>query len=441
MNTAFTYHTSWTPGLHLGVARLAMLNWQWARETDGHCVLFCNDINEGRQNYEDMLPNMLEWLGIRQTHGPYRAVHNKKEYDIVIKLLLDCNMAYRDYATPEEVHAEREAARRSKKPFVYSRRFMATSETDAKNYKAEGRKPVVRLKMPRSDEAQRHEEHIIDDLVFGKRTVYLHEWHDCVIRRSDGRYTSLFTDVVDYHLHYIDRVFVDFSHFQALPAQIFIANRAHLKLPTFVHIPHLGGPVGSRRFSVSHLDDDCRNVEFAELVENGVSVDRELPKYVDYGPMHPCYVYFYKKLGFLPESLRHYLWETILDNGSRIDSKALSKPPESPILDLGKIGHSPVAFDSERILGLQEQYMDECHIVRKAKLVYSILREVSPPKPKVHEPSFVEDVPPEVRAFVEDYQHEIILGSDILMLMDQLLSNKMEPSEDHMMAEGCPNGG
>ena len=47
------------------------------------------------------------------------------------------------------MQAERQQAEREKRPFLYSRRWMAETEADARRFEAEGRQAVVRLKMPR----------------------------------------------------------------------------------------------------------------------------------------------------------------------------------------------------------------------------------------------------------------------------------------------------
>ena len=54
--------------------------------------------------------------------------------------LLAAGAAYRDYATTEELQAEREAAQKAGRPFVYSRRWRAETDADAKRFEAEGRR-------------------------------------------------------------------------------------------------------------------------------------------------------------------------------------------------------------------------------------------------------------------------------------------------------------
>ena len=94
--------------------------------------------------------------------------------------LVERGHAYWDYATEEEVKAERDAAEAEKRPFLYSRRWMAETPAQRTKFEAEGRKGVVRLKMPREG-ACRFFDHIRGDMEV--------EWageQDHVIQRADG---------------------------------------------------------------------------------------------------------------------------------------------------------------------------------------------------------------------------------------------------------------
>ena len=77
---------------------------------------------------------------------------------------LERGLAYHDYATAEELAAEREAAQEAKQSWRYSRRWMAETDEDRARFEAEGRKAVVRLKMPREGEC-RLADHIRGDMV------------------------------------------------------------------------------------------------------------------------------------------------------------------------------------------------------------------------------------------------------------------------------------
>ena len=65
--------------------------------------------------------------------------------------------AYRDFATTEELKAERTAAEKEKRSFLYSRKWMAETDEDAQRFEAEGRQGVVRLKMPREGKCSFHD--------------------------------------------------------------------------------------------------------------------------------------------------------------------------------------------------------------------------------------------------------------------------------------------
>ena len=51
-------------------------------------------------------------------------------YQAAADKLLAAGLAYHDYATTEEIQAEREAAEAEKRPFLYSRRWMAETAAD-----------------------------------------------------------------------------------------------------------------------------------------------------------------------------------------------------------------------------------------------------------------------------------------------------------------------
>src|SRR5439155_23935063 len=74
-------------------------------------------------------------------HAPYFQAQRQQlgHYQAAVQKLLEKGAAYRDYARTEEVQAERRAAEKEKRPFVYSRRFMAETPADDDKFKAEGR--------------------------------------------------------------------------------------------------------------------------------------------------------------------------------------------------------------------------------------------------------------------------------------------------------------
>ncbi len=145
--------------LHIGGVRTALFNWLFARRHGGQFMLRIDD-TDAERNVEAALAPILHgfrWLGIDwdegpEVGGPYAPYYQSQRlagYQAAAKKLLDTGLAYRDYATTDEIQAEREAAQAEKRPFLYSRRWMAETPQQAARFEAEGRQAVVRLKMPR----------------------------------------------------------------------------------------------------------------------------------------------------------------------------------------------------------------------------------------------------------------------------------------------------
>ena len=121
--------------LHIGGVRTALFNWLFARRHGGQFLLRIDD-TDAERNVESALAPILHgfrWLGIDWDEGPevggpyapyYQSQRLPRYQDAAAKLLAG-GFAYRDYATTEEIQAEREAAQAEKRPFLYSRQWMA----------------------------------------------------------------------------------------------------------------------------------------------------------------------------------------------------------------------------------------------------------------------------------------------------------------------------
>src|SRR5262249_22086294 len=160
--------------LHIGGVRTALFNWLFARQHGGQFLLRIDDTDQQRNVEEALAPILhgFRWLGIDWDegpevggpHAPYFQTQRQQLgcYQGAVQKLLARGVAHHDYARNEEVQAEREAAEKDKRPFVYSRRFMAETPADEQKFHAEGRQAVVRLKMPREGKL------VLDDLVRGR---------------------------------------------------------------------------------------------------------------------------------------------------------------------------------------------------------------------------------------------------------------------------------
>src|SRR6476469_4014784 len=187
--------------LHIGGVRTALFNWLFARRHAGTFLLRIDDTDQER-NVEAALAPILHgfrWLGITWDegpevggpHDPYCQSQRGARYQAAVDALLASGHAYRDYARPEEMDAERKAAEAEKRQFQYSRRWMAESDADRARFEGEGRKWVVRLKMPRQGKL------VLPDLVRGDVEFQWEQEADHVIQRGDGSFIYHLANVVD----------------------------------------------------------------------------------------------------------------------------------------------------------------------------------------------------------------------------------------------------
>src|SRR3954452_108241 len=160
--------------LHIGGVRTALFNWLFARKHGGQFILRIDDTDQQRNVQEALQPILdgFRWLGldwdegadIGGPHGPYHQSQKLDRYHAAVEELVARRSAYYDFAITEEVQLERESAEKEKRSFLYSRKWMAITPQERAKFETQGRKGVVRLKMPREGTC-RFFDHIRGDMV------------------------------------------------------------------------------------------------------------------------------------------------------------------------------------------------------------------------------------------------------------------------------------
>src|SRR5215467_10490468 len=266
--------------LHIGGVRTALFNWLFARKDGGHFLLRIDDTDAQRNVEEALAPILhgLKWVDlpwdegpeVGGPHGPYYQSQKNARYQEAVKTLLDNGLAYWDYATPEETKAERDAADREKRQFVYSRRWMAETPEQRACFEAEGRQAVVRLKIPRTGRCE-FRDHIRGDVSF--------DWareQDHVIQRADGTCLYHLANVVDDFDFEISHVIRAEEHLSNTPRQIFIAQSLGYPLPAYAHLPYVAEPGSKNKLSKRKLDKYLKNRDFALVNEHGLAIAQAL---------------------------------------------------------------------------------------------------------------------------------------------------------------------
>ena len=94
-----------TGTLHIGTARTAVFNWLYARRHNGKFLLRIEDTDKERSKPE-FTANILEglsWLGLDWDDDPVIQSERVDEHRSAIQTLLDRGLAYRCYASDEEL--------------------------------------------------------------------------------------------------------------------------------------------------------------------------------------------------------------------------------------------------------------------------------------------------------------------------------------------------
>ena len=347
--------------LHIGGVRTALFNWLYVRRHggDSRYVLRIDDTDQQR-NVEAALAPILHgfrWLGLQWDEGPevggpfapYFQSQRGLRYQAAVDELLRAGQAYRDYATAEEMDAERKAAEREKRPFQYSRRFMATDESDRARFEAEGRKGVVRLKMPREGRLA------LPDLVRGTVEFNWSEEADHVVQRSDGSFIYHLANVVDDHDFQITHVIRAEEHLSNTPRQVFIGEALGYARPAYAHLPYVAEPGSKRKLSKRKLEAYLKNPDFAEVHRHGTSIAAAIGLQVSPETFNPVIVDFYEQVGYLPDAIVNYLvllgWS--LDDKTEI----LTRAQMIESFSLERVNPGPASFDPAKLLAFQAQYM------------------------------------------------------------------------------------
>jgi glutamyl-tRNA synthetase len=364
--------------LHIGGVRTALFNWLYARKHSGQFILRIDDTDVQRNVAEALAPILhgLRWMGIDWDEGPevggasgpYYQSQKLERYQAAVQALLDKGFAYQDYATKEDLDAERTAAEKEKRPFLYSRRWMAQTAADRTRFEGEGRKAVVRLKMPREGACQFH------DHIRGDMNVEWATEQDHVIQRADGTCLYHLANVVDDQDMKITHVIRAEEHLSNTPRQIFIVQGLGYPQREYAHLPFVAEPGSRNKLSKRKIKQYLKNPDFRKIYEHGASVARRLGMTVSEDTaesFNPVLVEFFETVGYLPEAVVNYLlllgWS--LDDRTEV----FSRDEMIRQFSLERVNKAPASFDPGKLFSFQERYMQQVPAARKTELVLPFL--------------------------------------------------------------------
>jgi len=313
---------------HVGMVRTALFNWAYARHTGGTFVFRIEDTDAERDTEESYLAllDALRWLGldwdegpeVGGPYGPYRQSQRTDTYREVVEKLLAAGEAYHAFSTPEEVEARHVAAGRNPK-LGYDNFDRDLTDAQRSAFLAEGRKPVVRLRMPDEDLGW-------DDLVRGTTTFAAGTVPDFALTRANGDPLYTLVNPCDDALMKITHVLRGEDLLPSTPRQLALYQALTRigvaeRIPQFAHLPTVLGE-GTKKLSKR----DPQSNLFA-----------------------------HRDRGFIPEGLLNYL--ALLGWAIADDRDVFSLDEMVAAFDVVDVNSNPARFDQKKADALNAEHI------------------------------------------------------------------------------------
>jgi glutamyl-tRNA synthetase len=306
---------------HVGLARTALFNWAFARHTQGTFVFRVEDTDTARNTQEsyDTLLEVMRWLGfdwdegpeIGGPHAPYLQSERLDIYADVATRLRGSTHAYDCYCTTEELEARNADARAEGRAPGYDGHCRSLTADQVAAFEAEGRRPVLRLRMPDRPIT-------FTDLVRGDITFAAGAVPDYVLVRANGHPLYTLVNPVDDALMEITHVLRGEDLLSSTPRQIALYDAlADIGVgpghtPQFGHLPYVMGQ-GNKKLSKRDPESNLLG---------------------------------YRERGFLPEGLLNYL--ALLGWAIAEDRDIFSMEEMTEAFRLERVNPNPARFDLKK---------------------------------------------------------------------------------------------
>ena len=312
---------------HVGMIRTALFNWAFARHHGGTFVFRIEDTDKERSTDESLrsILDLMRWLGldwdegpeVGGPHAPYKQSERSDLYADALAKLKDSSFTYDCYCTNEEAAARRKAAGSKVQGYDGFCRELTQEQLDA--FLAEGRKPVVRFRMPDGSITW-------NDLVRGDVTFETEFVPDFALCRANGDPLYTLVNPVDDALMEITHVLRGEDLLSSTPRQIALYEALKevgiaKETPQFGHLPYVMGE-GNKKLSK-------RDPEAHALA--------------------------YRDQGYLPEGLLNYL--ALLGWAIAADRDVFSLEEMVEAFEIGDVVANPARFDLKKCDAINAAHM------------------------------------------------------------------------------------
>ena len=313
---------------HVGMVRTALFNWAHARHHGGKLIFRIEDTDAARDSEESyhQLLDAMRWLGIDWDEGvevggpdgPYRQSQRGEIYQDVIARLKESGHIYESFSTAEEIAARHRAAGRDPQ-LGYDGHDRDLTEEQKAAFRAEGREPTWRLRMPQEDIT-------FTDMVRGEITFKAGSTPDFVVVRANGQPLYTLVNPVDDALMRITHVLRGEDILSSTPRQIAL-YRALIEIgvaervPEFGHLPYVMGE-GNKKLSKRDPQAD---------------------------------LFLYREQGFIPEGMVNYL--ALLGWGFSADEDIFSREQLVERFDASDVNPNPARVDLKKATAINADHI------------------------------------------------------------------------------------
>jgi glutamyl-tRNA synthetase len=304
---------------HVGLIRTALFNWAHARHHGGTFVFRIEDTDASRDSVEsyEALLDALRWLGLTWDegpevggpHAPYRQSERGPLYADALARLIEAGEVYESFSNAEEIEARHRAAGRDPK-LGYDNADRELTDEQRAAFRADGRAPVFRLRMPETDIT-------FHDHVRGEVTFRVGSVPDFVLARGDGSPLYPLTNPLDDALMGITDVLRGEDLLSSTPRQIALHEAlARVGLgagpPRYGHLPLVTGE-GNRKLSKRDPQSN---------------------------------LFLYRERGFIPEGLLNYL--ALLGWSIAEDRDIFTMAEMAAAFDISRVSGNAARFDTKK---------------------------------------------------------------------------------------------
>ena len=379
------YAPSPTGFLHIGGARTALFNYLFAKKHGGDFILRVEDTDLERNVEGGELSQIqdLEWLGIvadesplkpNLQYAPYRQMERLSMYQAYAQQLVQEGKAYPCYCSEHELEQSREQQLASGIVAPqYDRRCLRLTESQKQAFVAEGRQPVIRIKL------DDHKTFTFNDLVRGTVSFNNDDIGDWVLIKSNGIPTYNYAVVIDDHLMDITHVFRGEEHLSNTPKQLQLYDYFGWNPPLFGHMTLIINEQGKK------------------LSKRDLSIVQFMSQY--------------RSLGYLPEAIFNFI--LLLGWAPEGTQEMFTKEEAIGAFDPARLSSSPSFFDVQKLNWINAQYIKHLSIDAYRQLVQPFILRLDNPSKLDEELIF---------NLSSLFKEQILFGKQLISLLQPLLT-------------------